>query len=42
MYEKQAKYMKLYKYARMCWASYFYFDFVGGKIKFPFGKIKLP
>ncbi|MFH5335594.1 alpha/beta hydrolase family protein [Campylobacter coli] len=22
MYEKQAKYMKLYKYARMCWASY--------------------
>ncbi|ENY8228074.1 hypothetical protein ACWW01_001891, partial [Campylobacter coli] len=28
MYEKQAKYMKLYKYARMCWASYFYFDFL--------------
>ncbi len=22
MYEKQAKYIKFYKYARICWASY--------------------
>lgn len=22
MYEKQTKYMKLYKYARMCWTRY--------------------